>query len=991
MTLIDTLESIARLEDLPGLALELRFDPTWHEIEPASLGIDDPTISRLALVGRQGGLQLMAAQSGHPEAAAHRLARSTARRGLLALVVGFDPLRRRLAFAASVADAPVAVMTTTRLRPIDVRILERGASHRDGLALTRCLSWADALAGRTLDQRFFRQFRATLAAAVAELPGRIPGRDRHALALLDLTRVLFLYFVQERGWLDGRPRFLAEELDRVLQSGGGVARRLLRPLFFGTLNRPIDRRSTTARKFGRIPFLNGGLFEPHPLERRWQAELPDSFWIDAFEQLFERYHFTIGSEVGPRAAIGPDMLGRVFEGVMDPETRRATGAFYTPSALVDQLVRASLEAWLAGKLGCRIDEARAELAQLTPRVLEAVREVTVLDPAAGSGAFLLGALRLLVTLRVRSGEDAAAATRNVIATNLFGVDISPNAVHLAELRLWLEVIRSDRDAPPDEIAPLPNLDALIRQGDSVLERHDLPVALRGAAADRLRELRTRVLTATGEAKRAAIRSLRRAEHDAMGRALEAAIENLERKIRDLVASGTGRSLFGDTSTLSRAGRGELRRLRTERSRLRAARRRLVSNGILPWFHFGSQFADLMDRGGFDLIVGNPPWVRAEHLSPQERESLKRRYEWFRARPSPRRGFAPVADLAVAFLQRSLELAHPSGVAGLLLPAKLLTAQYGSLARERLAERHTIHLAADLPDAAAGFDALVYPLALVVGRAEPPAGHLTATTFNGGGKFVPQDALSGAPWSAVRPGDEAALLRRTADGPRLGRQFRIGLGVKTGADSVFLDPKDTCEPELLRPALRGRDIRPFRTTAKARLLWAYDASGRPLDRLPAMARNWITRHARLLERRADFRSGPLWTVFRTDAVGPLFRVVWADLARQLSATALLTDAEQRMVPLNTCYWLATPSADSALALTAWLNSEPIRHLARQQATVAASGYFRFNASLVGTLPLPSGVLDDAALIQIGRAGHQGKPVDEGALAERVLRLLGNGFE
>ena len=161
---------------------------------------------------------------------------------------------------------------------------------------------------------------------VGAFPTALPRRNRHALGLVALTRVLVLYFVQSRGWLDGRERFLREELDRCLAGRQPVEKRLLHPLFFGTLNRPVSERSRAARRFGRIPFLNGGLFEPHALERRWQVALPDLVWRDAFDELFERYHFAIRDPDEGTTTIGPDVLGRVFEGVMDLDERRGAGS-----------------------------------------------------------------------------------------------------------------------------------------------------------------------------------------------------------------------------------------------------------------------------------------------------------------------------------------------------------------------------------------------------------------------------------------------------------------------------------------------------------------------------------------------------------------------------------------------------------------------------------------------------------------------------------------
>jgi hypothetical protein len=984
---LESLAAVQSLADLPAVAPLLGFEPTWQPIDLIAGGAKGSEATPIVMLGRSRGLVLFGLMAVDAGAAARRIAANLARRGGLGLVLALDPGAGRLGVAATAADCPAATLPLGDLGSFERRLLQRGRAADDRSPLDRCLGWAEALSGRTLDDRFFRQFRATLEILIEALPNRAPRRDRHALALLDLTRILFLYFVQERGWLDGRPRFLREELDRVLGRGGRAERRFLIPLFFGTLNRPIHRRNRSARRFGRIPFLNGGLFEVHPLEHRWPDPLPDEAWRDAFDQLFERYHFTIGDPAAAVSGIGPDMLGRVFEGVMDPEDRRETGAFYTPAPLVTELVEAATTAWLAAAMPCSHQEASRLWREPDDRAQGLIRGVTVLDPAVGTGAFLVGALDRLVAARVAGGEPRGRATREVVATNLFGVDRNPNAVHLAELRLWLEVIRADGETDPERVDPLPNLDALIRQGDSIFERIDLPFGLGPAEAGLLHQKRRAVIFATGAEKRACLGALRQAELRAARLGLESAIRGAEQRIREIVAAGRAPSLFGDRQPLDRSGRRALVAARQDRARLRAVHRRLATAGELPWFHYGSQFADVVSRGGFDLTLGNPPWVRAEALTPSQREALKRRYRWFRPRPpgGSRPGFTPMPDLSLAFVERGLQLTRPGGVVGLLLPAKLLTAQYAAAAREQLAAKTTLRIVAPLTDRDHGFDALVYPLALVAERSDPAPDHVAATRLDGTGA-VRQRSLGAEPWAAVAPtGTVAPGLTDARPGARVGTRFRARLGVKTGADRVFLDPDNSVEASLIRPAIRGRDVTAFRVRPVRRLLWAHDHRGVPLDRLPPSAARILAPVVTRLRNRADYRTGPSWSLFRIDGGVAKNRVVWPDLARSLTAAALVSPAEDRMVPLNTCYWIGAGDRDTAFALAAWLNSSPIRDRAKARATVAASGYSRFNAATVESLPLPPEALTDPALIRLGETAHRGA-IDQSAIDARVGELL-----
>src|SRR5207245_10327572 len=160
------------------------------------------------------------------------------------------------------------------------------------------------------------------------------------------------------------------------------------------------------------------------------------------------------------------MLGRVFEGVMDPDDRRSSGSYYTPAALVRELVRAALEAALVSRCGLAPGPAERWVHRGEPPARPPdITHLRLCDPAVGSGAFLLGALEELTALRRAIGDGPARVVRRqVLAHPLFGVDVNLTAVRLAEPRLWLALAAGVAEAELARVAPLPNLDRDVRAG-----------------------------------------------------------------------------------------------------------------------------------------------------------------------------------------------------------------------------------------------------------------------------------------------------------------------------------------------------------------------------------------------------------------------------------------------------------------------------------------------------------------------------------------------
>jgi hypothetical protein len=552
------------------------------------------------------------------------------------------------------------------------------------------------------------------------------------------------------------------------------------------------------------------------------------------------------------------------------------------------------------------------------------------------------------------------------------------AVRMTELRLWLAIIADDPAERSDEVTPLPNLDGLIRQGDSLLDPARLLGGLPlhpGASGQAVAQVRQEFVVAVGEDKRNLARRLRRVELQAMIACLDDARLRLEGEAAECLAEARAHDLFGSTRGLDAALRDRLRLCRGRLAEIRRLRRRVTERGEVPWFNYEAHFADVIARGGFDLIVSNPPWVRAEDVPQAVRERLAERYRTWRGAGS---GFSHQPDLAVAFVERGLELLSDGGTLAFLLPSKLATAGYGAAIRRQLSSHTTLHRVVDLstePDV--GFHATVYPMALVASKSPPPPEHLVRTALDAEVQQpVPQQRLlGGAPWVLLPPAMHEALALVRGNHPAIEEHFVLQLGAKTGLNEVFLGPPEDIEPGLIRWAIRGRDVRPFKTEHRVRLLWPHDERGTVYPKLPRHATQYFAQHEAALRSRADYIAGPVWTAFRTRAVSAPFRVVWADIHRRLTAAPLAGPGDMGCIPLNTCYLLAAASAPEAHAIAAWLNSTWIRAAARAVADPARGGFARFNARVVGSLPLPRAVLGDEVLTQLAVAGETGSPVQD----------------
>ena len=361
--------------------------------------------------------------------------------------------------------------------------------HRDRGLIRAALDQAFDVEPVTKD--FFAEYKRIFEGAMIAVAGFGDGEEESKRTFVQtlFNRLMFVYFLSRKGWLrfptpadpgtGAGAEQSADYLDALWQDygkglrDGNFHRDRLLPLFFSGLNNPNSRDLTEGLRtvIGDVPFLNGGLFEETDLDRRNGISVPDEAVRQVLSGLFDRFNFTVmeSTPFDIEVAVDPEMLGKVFEELVTG--RHDSGAYYTPRPVVSFMCREALKGYLEGQETGLATDAIARFVDhhdtegigvpQARRVAEALAEVTVVDPACGSGAYLLGMMQELIELQVRLfnvTQDAKSLydlKLEIIQRNLYGVDIDDFAVNIAMLRMWLSLAIDFEGATPE---PLPNLD-----------------------------------------------------------------------------------------------------------------------------------------------------------------------------------------------------------------------------------------------------------------------------------------------------------------------------------------------------------------------------------------------------------------------------------------------------------------------------------------------------------------------------------------------------
>ena len=643
-----------------------------------------------------------------------------------------------------------------------------------------------------------------------------------------MGRIVFLYFLQSKGWLAGNLHYMHDLFyDASDEVKGDFLDKVLEPMFFGLLNtKPEDRSSAplvngVGVKYipnaGEIPYLNGGLFQQEKID-----EVDSVFPAVMFQSLFDffdSYNFTIDENDPNDAEVGvdPEMLGKIFENLL--EDNKDKGAFYTPKEIVRYMCQESLTAYL--QTGIEDAEVKEHIAnfvktndveelggvssELALSIDQKLIDVKICDPAIGSGAFPMGLLRELYACRksieIFEEDNAADIKRHIIQNNIYGVDIEKGAVDIARLRFWLALIIDEK-----EPMPLPNLDFKIMQGNSLLESYkgvDLDVTSK------------KLKTGKDTKKTRGVLSLGFEETD------------VQKVIQDLV-----KSYFSITDhTLRAQRRQQIDKYVKDYIKVCAEGNHEVQDAVdeleIPndqFFLWHTYFADVFEKGGFDIVIGNPPYVNVEGISVEDKKIYKDTFTCFEKR----------ADLFSLFLEMALtKLASASAVVTYIIP---------SIIHSNLSYKKLRNLFLD--------NKWLSEVCYTGGKVfHAPTVDTTILRFckRGNKKIILKNAVDfeNQQVSSV-PSDYFSLFQNLIsisdqktndlmgklfnhDFPRLDENFSVFQGIVTGNNPAFIFDSEAealsngIDKELLHPLCHGRDIERYAVRSRERRILYVDSS------------------------------------------------------------------------------------------------------------------------------------------------------------------------
>jgi hypothetical protein len=612
--------------------------------------------------------------------------------------------------------------------------------------------------------------------------------DRKNISIVDFSKkllgqIVFIYFLQKKGWLGvergekwgtGPKNFMRELLgdkdNKPLIKYKNFFNEILEPLFYDALanSREGDDGYHTHFKC-KIPFLNGGLFEPMN-DYDWVKTdiLLDNSIFEDILKTFDEFNFTVKEDepLEKEVAVDPEMLGKVFENLLDVIDRKSKGAFYTPREIVyymcqqslinyletnSEILREDIEKFIQlGDFSTSNDERvledikskqdklkkgiinastfDTEVKQLIEKISlpksiienkekidDLLKEIKVVDPAVGSGAFPVGMLneivkaRLTLSIFLVKQRNDYDLKREIIENCLYGVDIDSSAVDITKLRFWLSLIVDELDMK--NIKPLPNLDHKIMCGNSLLEEFEgkklfdekLLGEIKRNFGKELKEISTKISELYTDQEDDFEKQLSKLKRQ------RKKIETEARKDRE-----SSQATLNDSISMrikeSQVKLRELKKLQKEffneenkklkkehRERIDELEWELVEetlkeegneeaieklqeykkNKSKPFFLWKLYFAEVFQREnpGFDVVIGNPPYVSSWNAEKEYKDYFVKNYK----------SATGHYDLYVLFLEKAIELLREKGTSSFITSNKFFSQKYGLGIRNILLE------------------------------------------------------------------------------------------------------------------------------------------------------------------------------------------------------------------------------------------------------------------------------------------------------------------
>ena len=603
--------------------------------------------------------------------------------------------------------------------------------------------------------KFYNEWKEIQIEIAPLIQGLPDDKTRAQYSLVLLHRLMFVYFLQRRIFIDENPRYLENKLEKF--GDDAFFQTFLKPLFFEGFAQPEAQRSAeTVAKIGDVKYLNGGLFLPHPLEREFpDINVPDA----AFEKIlrvFGNYDWADDSRDDSRGLLSPELLGFIFEKFINDQ--KSAGAYYTPEALTSYLCERTIEDLIldefknypaphARRATSVFDLIGQADPQLCREIWKRLKDLRVLDPAVGSGAFLVAALytfdkiyfqlwgradyhKLEDVKKQMLGDDVPharpyyAMCRRIITHNLYSVDLMEGAPEIARLRLFLALVSIAKTR--DELEPLPNIDFNILEGNSLigyLRAEDLPSKTESGQIT----MGDTVWSVTVLSKQEELRSYM---SGTLSPADAAASRDRINALRETDSTDLDNVVLQDfnglgirTTEIGPDGKPRKRALKL--SDIEKQR---------P-FHWAYEFPEAMEAGGFDAIITNPPWevfkpngkeflqtfsetITKKTMSIKEFEAEKDRLiadpaikvqwdeyqasfpyvsEYFRKSPAYLNQISVVngkkagtdINLYKLFVERCFDLLQPNGRCGIVIPSGIYTDLGAKQLREMLFEKTQI--------------------------------------------------------------------------------------------------------------------------------------------------------------------------------------------------------------------------------------------------------------------------------------------------------------